>query len=367
MITFKSHKGKQMSFKQLVSLFAALLFITNFAFAEETKVENCNYKFQTEKNKIVLPEGYYQEYIKSNSSQNLKYHNVMLKTENIDHGYVYCLAQNTEKGPVCIDDVDKIIDTDKIMFLTIHKKSNTYFFFKHQNEEVDLVLPLSKEYMNGSNLQLSLLKYFEGKPEVICNNPANNLNIALKPFEVGYKVSENIEVDSNQKTSIKVDVALEVKDTDGVDIIVSDIYGKTNKVLKDPTSTHSLTVTKDNKAGFCISYKSHSDDETLKKGKDYFCKTFSFDKENETTLDSYWKGDLSNKKYIQVGKSNSTNAIPHIIVGAKKSSELLKKGYILKSVNGKKGSYIVVGPFKETELKQNLDIIQKIEKTAAVY
>ncbi len=326
----------------------------------------CAYKFNTASSKIVLPNGYFNNYVLENRTSNPRYAGVELNVKQLDDGYIYCVALERNGKTECLDNLNELADNVHVKFIGIDGKSHTYFLFKGNNLNLDILMPVTKRYLDKSRMNMTLLQYSTDGVKRVCEAKSSDLQIDLKRFEVSYKIVQDITETNGGKP--KIEATASVINPDAVGLVVSDIVTGDRKALSDPQFNLPLNVSKGGMAGFCLTMATEPDDETLKQGNDYFCRSVTLGQGIEQKGMSALQRTKRNK-YVQLAKcaSNKGCTDPLETLGSKKAIALSKAGFNLRSVEGKKGNYILAGPFTEAKLKELLPKIKTIVPKASPF
>jgi hypothetical protein len=314
-------------------------------------VGECAYKFHTASEKIILPNGYFNNYVLEERSSNPRYLSSALNVKQLDSGYIYCVA---------------LENNEHIKFIGIDGKTNTFFLFKGDTLDLDILLPITKKYVDKDRINLTLLQYHTDSVKRVCEVKTSDLGVGLKRFEVNYKIVQDIVEANNGKPEI-VSTAT-IINPDQVEVVVSDIIKGERKVTAEGQISLPLAISKGGMAGFCLTMASDPDDETLKKGSDFFCRSVTLGQGMEAK-DLEVLNQTSKTKFIQIQKCGEKQGCedPLSVLGVKKMVQLTKNGYSLKSYKGKNGEYILAGPFTEMKLKEEIVKIQKIVPSAAPF
>jgi len=326
----------------------------------------CAYKFNTPSKKIVLPNGYFNNYVQEERTSNPRYAGVDLNVKQLDDGYIYCVALEQGGKTKCLENLNELADNDHLKFIGIDGKMHTYFLFKGKNLNLDILLPLTKKYLDKDNVKMTLLQYSTDGVKRVCESKRSDLTIDLKRFEISYKMIQEITETNSGKPAIQASAS--IINPDAVDIIVSDIVTGDRKMASDAQFDLPLKISKGGMAGFCLTMATEPDDDTLKKGNDYFCRSVTLGQ----GIDDKGMAAVNRTKetkYIQLATCKSKKGCedPLETLGTKKAIALFKAGYHLKSADGKKGSYILAGPFSEAKLKENLAKIKAIIPKASPF
>lgn len=326
----------------------------------------CAYQFNTSSSKIILPNGYFNNYVLESRSSNPRYVGSALNVKQLDDGYIYCVALEQNGKTQCLDNLNELADNDHLKFIGIDGKTNTYFLFKGNNLDLDILLPITKKYVDKDSISLTLLQYQTEGMKRVCEAKSADLKIDLKRFEVSYQMVQDVVEATNGKPDIKATAT--VKNPDHVEIVVSDIIKGERKKISDAEVTLPLAISKGGMAGFCLTVATEPDDDTLKKGSDFFCRSVTLG-QGMDDKDLNVLNQTTQTKYVQIESCTAKKGCddPLEALGPKKAIMLTKAGYNLRSYQGKKGSYILAGPFSESKLKEEILKIQKIEPKAAPF
>jgi len=329
-------------------------------------VGECAYKFNTESEKIILPNGYFNNYVLEARTSNPRYLSGALNVKQLDAGYIYCVALEKNGKAECLENLNELADNDHVKFIGIDGKMSTYFLFKGNSLDLDILLPITKKYVDKENINLTLLQYHTDGLKRVCVDKTSDMSVGLKRFEVNYKIVQDIVEANNGKPEITATAT--IRNPDQIGIVVSDIIKGERKMTSDGQVSLPLAISKGGMAGFCLTMASEPDDETLKKGSDYFCRSVTLGQGMEAK-DLGVLNATDATKYIQLQKCTQKEGCedPLDALGAKKAILLTKAGYKLKSYQGKKGDYVLVGPFSDIKLKEEIVKIQKIVPKASPF
>jgi len=354
-----------------VSLIAASLFAADKSSANSEMHSSgggsCAYRFTTASNQIVLPNGYFNNYIAGKRTSSPRYMGLSLTINQLDEGYIYCVARETEGKMQCMENLDELVDNTHIKFIGIDNKKNTYFLFKGNNISTDLLLPLNAGYVDKDQVRLTLLQYKADGIGRVCTEKSNDLTVSLKRFQVAYRIDQQISESNDGKPDVKATAV--ISNPDGVGLVVADLYAGDRKAVSDRQITLPLAVGKSGSAGFCLTMASEPDDESLKRGPDYFCRTITLSE----GLDEKRMGEITStpkEKYIQLAKCEKNQDScdePHKLLGSKAAIGLQKAGYTLKTRQGKTARFVVTGPFLPGQEATELAKIKQIVAGATIH
>jgi len=329
-------------------------------------VGECAYKFNTPSQKIVLPNGYFNNYVLEARTSNPRYVGVELNVKQLDDGYIYCVALEKNGKTQCLENLNELADNDHVKFIGIDGKMHTYFLFKGNNLNLDILMPITKQYLDKEKVKMTLLQYSTDGLKRVCEPTLTDLSIDLKRFEVSYKIVQDITETNGGKPQIQATAS--INNPDAVGIVVSDIVTGDRKAVSDGQMNLPLQISKGGMAGFCLTMATEPDDETLKQGSDYFCRSVTL---GQGIDDKGMKSVRESKrdKYIQLAKCTAKKGCddPLETLGSKKAIALNKAGFSLRSMEGKQGSYILTGPFTEAKLKEMLPKVQAIVPKASPF
>ncbi|MCV6606737.1 MAG: hypothetical protein OIF32_00870 [Campylobacterales bacterium] len=335
-----------------------VLLLVTASFLMSATNNSCSFKFETEKSKVVLPIGYYNNYIKGKRTSSPKYIYSTVSIKGIDSGYTYCIATVEGGKKTCLNNFSELVENSNIKPITLDGKDNTYFMVKNESVSIDVLIPVVNKYVKNDKVELTLLKYNPKGIVDVCNQPSNNLSVAFKKFQVDYSLTQKIVESESSKPALEV--GLTIKNPDTTPIIISDIFSGALHKSVSGADNLTLKVSKENMAGFCLSMESDPDDSSLRDGEDYFCRTISLSQStNKKALKI--SSNFKNKKFIQLQTCKGKFCQePHKALGSNVALALKKAGYNLKVQSGKKGSYILVGPFSDKQFPLELKKVKTI-------
>ena len=327
-------------------------------------VSACAYQFATSSKKLVLPNGYFDLYIDGQRTSSPRYIDFSLNTQGIDNGYIYCLGIERGGKMACLDNLDEILSDKQINPVVVDGKENTYFMFKSTEASMDMLLSVVKQYVQNDAIRLRLLQYVGSAPEDLCSQPQNELAVALKRFEVRYRIEHTITENEIGQPTVSAKAVFENPDEIGV--VVADMFGAEKRRMSAANGEIALTVSKSNSAGFCLSVEASPDDPNLKQESDYFCRTISLDKEvDKKQLQLMLSaGKKSHIQLARCDKDAKRCEQPHLVLGASATSRLQKAGFQIQTLARADGSVLVAGPFADDEAEQALVKIQQIVASA---
>lgn len=326
----------------------------------------CAYKFNTSSHKIVLPNGYFNNYVLESRTSNPRYMGVELNVKQLDDGYIYCVALEQNGKSQCLENLNELADNEHVKFIGIDGKSHTYFLFKGNTLNLDLLMPITKKYLDKESVKMTLLQYSTDGLKRVCEAKRADLKVDLKRFEVSYKIIEDITETNSGKP--KIEATTSITNPDSVGIIISDIVSGGRKSMNNAQFDLPLKISKGGMVGFCLTMETEPDDETLKQGSDYFCRSVTLGQGVDQKGMSAVRA-TKRDKYIQLAKCTSKKGCtdPLETLGSKKAIALNKAGYSLRSAEGKKGSYILAGPFSPAKAKEILPKIKTIVPKATLF
>lgn len=342
-----------------------LIMVMGWLYAE-TATGECAYQFNTASEKIVLPNGYFNNYVLEGRSSNPRYMGIELNVKQLDDGYIYCVALEKGGKAQCLENLNELADNDHVKFIGIDGKMHTYFLFKGNNLNLDILLPITKKYLDKERVKMTLLQYSTEGLKRVCEPKRSDLGVELKRFEVSYKIVQDITETNSGKP--KIEATASIINPDGVGIIVSDIVSGERKGVSGGQFDLPLKISKGGMAGFCLTMETEPDDETLKQGSDYFCRSVTLgqgvDKNGMSSVRA-----TKRDKYIQLAKCTSKKGCtdPLDTLGSKRAIALNKAGYSLRSMEGKQGNYILAGPFTAAKVKELLPKIKTIVPKASPF
>jgi hypothetical protein len=326
----------------------------------------CAYTFNTPEKKIVLPNGYFNNYVLEGRSSNPRYMGIELNVKQLDDGYIYCVALEKGGKTQCLENLNELADNKHVKFIGIDGKMHTYFLFKGNNLNLDILMPITKKYLDKENVRMTLLQYSTEGLKRVCEPKRTDLKVDLKRFEVSYKIVQDITESNGGKP--KIEATTTIINPDSVGIVVSDIVTGKRKAFSIGQFDLPLQISKGGMAGFCLTMETEPDDETLKKGSDYFCRSVTLGQGIEQKGMAAVRA-TTRDKYIQLVKCTNKKGCkdPLETLGSKKAITLNKAGYSLRSLEGKKGNYILAGPFTAAKAKEVLPKIKAIVPKASPF
>lgn len=324
------------------------------------EVSACAYQFVSPQKKLVLPNGYYDLYIDAQRTSGPRYIDFSLNTQGIDNGYIYCLGIERGGKVECLENLDEILTDRQINPVVLDGKQNTYFMFKKQEGSMDMLLSVVKQYVQNNAVRLRLLQYVGSAPVDLCKQPENELAVALKRFEVSYRIEHAITENEIGQPQISAKAVFD--NPDAIGTIVADMFGAEKRRIAAANGEMPLTVSKNNSAGFCLSIEASPDDPNLKHESDYFCRTISLDKEvdKKQLQQMLTAGKTAHVQLARCDKEAKRCEQPHLVLGASPASRLQKAGYAIHTLSRGEGAVLVAGPFAEAEVDKELAKIQQI-------
>ena len=357
---------------------AMLSVVTMSLFASGTegialKESNCTGKFSIASQKIILPVGYYESYIKKSASLLPHKINLEFNTSNIDTGYIYCVGARKGANFECINNLDEIVETKDINYVTVDKNKKTYFILNKKEATLNFSLPLVKALSTNDSIELSLLRHKESSDKEVCLSENRALKLDFEPFKLSYSIDQSIASDFDQKISYKSKVM--VNNPQNVAIKVYDLYSKKIIETKESSTSLELSVYGDKLTGFCASLDTGYPQMHLKEGSDYFCKTSTLSDFNFAVFHDALNSveiDDKNNSFLQVGSvklSDITKGqLPFELLGLEKSARLIRQGYKdLKTTYIGNMIYILVGPYNQNQIAKELKDIKQFIPDALVF
>lgn len=324
----------------------------------------CAYQFVAPHKKLVLPNGYYELYVDGQRTSGPRYIDFALNTKGIDNGYIYCLGIERGGKAECLENLDEILTDRQINPVVLDGKQNTYFMFKTPDASMDMLISIVKQYVQDNAVRLRLLQYVGSAPVDLCKQPENELAVALKRFEVRYRIEHAVTENAIGQPVITAKAVFDNPDATGM--VVADMFGSEKRRIATVNGEMPLTVSKNNSAGFCLSVEASPDDPNLKHESDYFCRTISLDKEvdKKQLQQMLTAGRTTHVQLARCDKDAKRCEQPHLVLGASAASRLQKAGYGIQTLSRAEGAVLVAGPFAEAEVDKELAKIQQIVASA---
>jgi len=339
------------------------------------KDSNCTSSFSIESQKVILPVGYFKDYIKKSISVLPHYIGFEFDSANVDTGYIYCIGTQKNGKFSCIDNLNKIVKSKDINFVKVDGKSKTYFLFDKKDSKLKFKLPLIKKYYcpKTKSVTLSLLQHQEKSNKEACLAQDKKLKLNLEPFKVGYSISQTLAQNESRVKEYKSNVT--ISNPQGVNIKLFDLYSKNKVSTNENTKSMDMKVYDNKLSGFCLKFDMGFSGLHLKEGYDYFCKTTTFGNFNFAVFDDALNSvAIKNrtKEFIQVGAIRLVDAVkgelPFEMLGIERSSRLIRMGYKdLKTSYIGDMIYILVGPFKSKNAQDELSKVQTVVSDALIY
>ena len=354
-----------------VSLFAVSVFGAGEGIA--LKDSSCTGKFSIASQKIILPVGYYENYIKKSGS--LLPHKVSFEynSSNIDTGYIYCIGARQGANFECVNNLDEIVESKDINYVTVDKHKKTFFILNKKEATLHFSLPLIKALSSNDSLELSLLRHKESSNKEVCLSENRALKLDFEPFQLSYSIAQNIASDFNQKITYNSKVT--VNNPQNVPIKVYDLYSKKLIETKEATTSMDLSVYGEKLSGFCASLDTGYPQMHLKEGSDYFCKTTTLSDFNFAVFHDALNSveiDDKNNSFLQVGSVKLSDVtkgqLPFELLGLEKSARLIRQGYKdLKTTYIGNMIYILVGPYNQNQIRKELNDIKQFIPDAMIF
>ena len=337
------------------------------------KDSNCTGKFSIASQKIILPVGYYEGYIKRSGTLLPHKINLEFNTSNIDTGYIYCVGARKGANFECINNLDDIVETKDINYVTVDNHKKTYFILNKKEATLNFSLPLVKALATNDTIELSLLRHKESSNKEVCLSENRALKLDFEPFKLSYKMDQSIDSDYEQKINYKAKVM--INNPQNVEIKLYDLYSKKVIETKESSATLDLSVYGDKLTGFCASLNTGYPQMHLKEGKDYFCKTTTLSDFNFAVFHDALNSieiDDKNNSFLQVGTVKLSNVtkgqLPFELLGLEKSARLIRQGYKdLKTTYIGNMIYILVGPFNQNQITKELQDIKEFIPDALIF
>jgi len=356
---------------QAIALFVATLLFSAEGMA--LKDSNCTGKYSVSSQKIILPYGYYVDYVKK--SGKLLPHKVEFEfnSSNIDTGYIYCMGVKKGASYQCINNLDKIVKSNDINYVTVEGKKKTYFLLNKKESTLNFNLPLVNALTHNSKVSLNLLRHKESIDKEVCQSEDKELILALEPFKASYEIKQTIASSYNKELEYKSSVT--VNNPQGVNLKLYDLYSKKVVSTTETTKTVDMSVFNNKLAGFCLKLDNGFSQLHLKEGQDYFCETTTFGDFNFAVFhDALNTIDVvdKNNAFLQVGSLLLTDIkkgeLPFELLGIEKSARLIRQGYKdLKTTYIGDRIYILVGPFNQNIVAKELRRVKKVVPDAILY